>query len=144
MRGRPGPRRLTVTTRASRDEERIRLEVADTGTGIAAEIQARIFEPFFTTKPPGYGTGLGLGLCRAIIVAHGGTIQVDGRPGEGAIFRIELPVTVPSALPEARALEPPPSVQGKRSEEHTSELQSPMYLVCRLLLEKKKKIYKNT
>ena len=113
MRGRPGPRRLTVTTRASREEERIRLEVADTGTGIAAEIQARIFEPFFTTKPPGYGTGLGLGLCRAIIVAHGGTIQVDGRPGEGAIFRIELPVTVPSALPEARALEPPPSVQGK-------------------------------
>src|SRR5438128_4188108 len=113
MRGRPGPRRLTVTTRASREEERIRLEVADTGTGIAAEIQARIFEPFFTTKPPGYGTGLGLGLCRAIIVAHGGTIQVDGRPGEGAIFRIELPVTVPSALPEARALEPLPSVQGK-------------------------------
>src|SRR2546427_8275873 len=113
MRGRPGPRRLTVTTRASREEERIRLEVADTGTGIAAEIQARIFEPFFTTKPPGYGTGLGLGLCRAIIVAHGGTVQVDGRPGEGAIFRIELPVTVPSALPEARALEPPPSGPGK-------------------------------
>src|SRR2546422_10179438 len=111
--GMPGPRRLTVTTRASREEERIRLEVADTGTGIAAEIQARIFEPFFTTKPPGYGTGLGLRLCRAVIVAHGGTIQVDRRPGEGAIFRIELPVTVPSALLEARALEPLPSVQGK-------------------------------
>src|SRR5437016_10177944 len=113
MRGRPGPRRLTVTTRASREEERIRLEVADTGTGIAAEIQARIFEPFFTTKPPGHGTGLGLGLCRAIIVAHGGTIEVESRPGEGAIFRVELPLTVPSSGPEVRELESLPAIQGK-------------------------------
>src|SRR5206468_12795667 len=75
MRGRPGPR-LTLTTRLSREEQSIRLEVADTGIGIAPEIQGRIFEPFFTTKPPGHGTGLGLGLCRAIIVAHGGTIEV--------------------------------------------------------------------
>src|SRR5947208_15329039 len=44
--------------------------------------------------------------AEVLLLALGGTIQVDGRPGEGAIFRIELPVTVPSALPEARALEP--------------------------------------
>jgi len=112
MRGRPGPR-LTLTTRLSREEQSIRLEVADTGIGIAPEIQGRIFEPFFTTKPPGHGTGLGLGLCRAIIVAHGGTIEVESRPGEGAIFRVELPLTVPSSGPEVRELESLPAIQGK-------------------------------
>ena len=112
MRGRPGPR-LTLTSRLSREEQSIRLEVADTGIGIAPEIQGRIFEPFFTTKPPGHGTGLGLGLCRAIIVAHGGTIEVESRPGEGAIFRVELPLTVPSSGPEVRELESLPAIQGK-------------------------------
>ena len=113
MRKWPGPRRLTVMTRLSREEQRIQLEVADSGIGIAPEVQARIFEPFFTTKPPGQGTGLGLGLCRTIIVAHGGTIRVESGPGEGATFRIELPLTAPAAGPEARALESLPAIEGK-------------------------------
>ena len=56
---------------------------------------------------------MGLGLCRAIIVAHGGTIEVESRPGEGAIFRVELPLTVPSSGPEVRELESLPAIQGK-------------------------------
>ncbi|PYM85197.1 MAG: hypothetical protein DME09_06530 [Candidatus Rokuibacteriota bacterium] len=94
-----GPRRLTVTTRQDPGGERVRLEVADTGPGIPAELHIRIFEPFFTTKAPGLGTGLGLPLCRGIIEAHGGTIQLESRPGHGTVFRVELPLVPPPAAP---------------------------------------------
>jgi CheY-like chemotaxis protein/two-component sensor histidine kinase len=93
----PRPSRLTLTTRREADRGRVWLEVADTGPGIPPEIQSRIFEPFFTTKPPGQGTGLGLSLCHGVVESHGGTIGVRSRPGEGAVFRIELPVTPPPA-----------------------------------------------
>ena len=85
-----------------RDEIRVRLftdrqcavaEVTDTGAGISDEVLGRIFEPFFTTKPVGIGTGLGLPICRSILAAHGGTIEVECRPGEGATFRIALPAS---------------------------------------------------
>jgi len=102
MRGTPPPRRLTLTTRHDPGRGRITLEVADSGPGIPPEIQARIFEPFFTTKPPGEGTGVGLALCQGIVEAHGGSIGVESRPGQGAIFRIELPVVAPPRVrPEA-------------------------------------------
>ncbi len=113
MRGRPGTRRLTLTTRHSPDERRVWLEVADTGPGISPAIQARLFEPFFTTKPPGEGTGLGLALCRSIIEAHGGTIQVASALGEGTVFRVELPLGAPRDVTEAPAVESLPPVQGK-------------------------------
>jgi two-component system NtrC family sensor kinase len=86
------PRRLTITTEADSTHRRIRLTVADTGPGIPHDLQQRIFEPFFTTKPPGLGTGLGLSLCQGIVESHGGTIQAESAPGQGAVFRIELPV----------------------------------------------------
>ncbi|HEV8640987.1 MAG TPA: MASE1 domain-containing protein [Methylomirabilota bacterium] len=105
MRERPVPRRLTLTTRHDQSERRVWLEVADTGPGIPPEIHARIFEPFFTTKPPGQGTGLGLALCRGIVEAHGGTIRVQSHPGQGAVFRVELPL----AERQAGAPETPPS-----------------------------------
>jgi two-component system NtrC family sensor kinase len=63
----------------------------DNGCGIPAEIRKKIFEPFFTTKPVGQGTGLGLGICRAILEQHGGTIAVNSEPGQGSEFRFELP-----------------------------------------------------
>jgi len=96
--------------------ERVRLEVADTGPGIPAELRTRIFEPFFTTKAPGHGTGLGLALCRGIIEAHGGTIQMESRPGHGTVFRIELPlVTPPAAPPRTSATPSLPSIQGGKA-----------------------------
>jgi C4-dicarboxylate-specific signal transduction histidine kinase len=100
----PHPRRLTFTTDTDPARTHVVLEVADTGPGMRPEIQDRIFEPFFTTKPPGVGTGLGLPLCRGIIEGHEGTLQVQSQPGQGTVFRLELPVgDEPRAEPAAPA-----------------------------------------
>ncbi len=91
----PGPRRIALTTRLDPARAQVSLEVADTGPGIPADIQRRIFEPFFTTKPPGQGTGLGLSLCRGLVESHGGSLEVRSEAGQGAAFRMVLPVTTP-------------------------------------------------
>ena len=67
------------------------IRVADTGQGIAPEVQSRLFEPFFTTKAPGVGTGLGLPMVRRILVEHGGRVEVESLPGVGSTFTIHLP-----------------------------------------------------
>ena len=81
--------RLRCRTRAL-PGGRIELVVADTGPGVPAEVRARLFEPFFTTRPD--GTGLGLALCREIVVQHGGQITLDDDTPIGATFRVVLPI----------------------------------------------------
>ncbi|HCT76735.1 MAG TPA: histidine kinase, partial [Micromonosporaceae bacterium] len=82
----------TLTLRTGRDEDRIFVEVADTGPGIPQAIRPRIFEPFFTTKPVGEGTGLGLDISYRIVVnKHHGDIRVDSVPGNTR-FRVLLPI----------------------------------------------------
>jgi two-component system cell cycle sensor histidine kinase/response regulator CckA len=71
------------------------IEVSDDGPGIPPDVMAKIFEPFFTTKPVGEGTGLGLATVYGIVKQSDGWIAVDSKPGEGAAFRIFLPVHVP-------------------------------------------------
>jgi two-component system cell cycle sensor histidine kinase/response regulator CckA len=73
------------------------IEVADDGPGIPPEVLSKIFDPFFTTKPVGEGTGLGLATVYGIVRQSDGFIHVDSKPGEGAAFRIFLPVHVPTA-----------------------------------------------
>jgi PAS domain S-box-containing protein len=75
----------------------VRLIVRDTGSGIPAKILERIFDPFFTTKDVGVGTGLGLSLVHGIVTDLGGGIEVDGRPGEGAVFTVYLPLASAAA-----------------------------------------------
>ena len=82
--------------------EQALIEVSDDGAGIPPEVLNKIFDPFFTTKPVGEGTGLGLATVYGIVKQSDGWIAVDSRPGEGAAFRIFLPIHV------AAVMAPPP------------------------------------
>ena len=85
------PRGGRLAIRAARVQNKVRLEIADTGSGIAPELLPRIFDPWVTTKPAGRGTGLGLSITRDVIARHGGTIEAASEPGR-TVFTIELPV----------------------------------------------------
>lgn len=83
----------TITIRTKRHgDDKVCVEISDTGKGIAPEHINRIFEPFFTTKPVGKGTGLGLSLSYGIIKRHGGQIEVESIEGQGTTFRLLLPI----------------------------------------------------
>jgi signal transduction histidine kinase len=79
-----------IIVQASREPKAVRLDVIDTGCGIAAEELPKIFRPFHTTKPG--GTGLGLPTTRKIVRAHSGTIDVQSELGRGTKFTIRLPI----------------------------------------------------
>ncbi len=87
---------ITIRTRCD-GEDRVVVEVSDTGSGIPKENLTRIFDPFFTTKPVGKGTGLGLSLSYSIIERHHGRFEVESEVGVGTTFRVILPVTQAAA-----------------------------------------------
>ena len=104
--------RHEIRVSARRDGERVRISVADTGSGIAPAHLPRIFDPFFSTKPPGVGTGLGLSVCKSIVVGMGGEIAVTSQPGAGTTFTVSLPLPAAASAPAAEApaaAEPPPA-----------------------------------
>lgn len=78
-----------IVLAAHTEDGTVRLQVADSGPGVPAELRGRIFEPFFTTRQK--GTGLGLAIARQIVRAHGGEIGVGEGRGGGACFTISLP-----------------------------------------------------
>ena len=84
------------------DDCELQLSVEDEGPGIPAAERERIFEPFFRRQTPEQsevsGYGLGLAICRSIVRAHGGRIQVTDRPGGGARFSVFLPTQVPAGI----------------------------------------------
>jgi two-component system sensor histidine kinase HydH len=80
---------VTVKTRMSRDG-RAEIDVIDRGSGIDAKNLENIFNPFFTTKPD--GVGFGLAIVAKIVDEHGGHIDVESTPGEGSVFRVQLPL----------------------------------------------------
>lgn len=84
------PGRITIRSRD--EDDRVILEVEDTGPGIGPEHEAKLFQPFFTTKPVGQGTGLGLSVSYGIIDSLGGHIGYRTAPAGGAVFYFDLPV----------------------------------------------------
>ncbi|HET7460863.1 MAG TPA: ATP-binding protein, partial [Longimicrobium sp.] len=78
--------------------EIVRVVVADTGPGIAAEHMEAIFDPFFTTRPPGEGTGLGLAIVASTMADFGARIEVTSAQGGGAVFTLCFP-TLPRQAP---------------------------------------------
>ena len=95
----PDGGKLSVTLMPGESE--LRIEVADTGPGIAAEEIEQIFEPYFSTKDT--GIGLGLPLTRKIIEEHGGRIDAASEPGAGAKFTVVLPRVLPDTVQEANS-----------------------------------------
>lgn len=95
----PGGGTLTLRTRRAADGG-AQLEVADSGEGMPPEVVRRAMEPFFTTKAFGKGTGLGLSMVFNTVKAHGGTVQIQSRVGEGTNVLIHLPAA-PREAPEA-------------------------------------------
>ena len=83
--------RIDLSTAPVAGDE-VELVIRDDGPGIPADVLERIFEPFFTTKKAGEGTGLGLYICRNIVAEHDGRLLAESAPGEGATFRLVLPV----------------------------------------------------
>ncbi len=82
-----------LTVRTGLDQDRVVVDICDTGPGVPPEIRDRIFEPFYTTKPVGQGTGLGLDITwRIVAKKHHGDITVESVPGSTR-FRVRLPVT---------------------------------------------------
>ena len=86
---------MEVTLTASSDTARI--EVRDWGIGIAPDAQRRIFEQFVRVADPAAHTGLGLGLyiTQQLVEAHGGSISVQSKLGEGSVFTVTLPLVEP-------------------------------------------------
>ena len=82
--------RLTIKTIFQ--DDCVSILVEDTGQGIEKENMDKIFLPFFTTKEVDEGTGLGLSVVYGIVNEHGGSIDVDSKPGQGSTFKIKFPV----------------------------------------------------
>ncbi len=106
------PAGTPVTLRLRREPGQAVIEVADQGPGLAPEQVQRVFERFYradaartrragTAEAPGSGTGLGLAIVAALVVAHRGIVEVDTLPGQGATFRVRLPLA--STAPQASA-----------------------------------------
>lgn len=82
----------TLTVRTEKAQDKVRIEISDTGVGIRKENLSRIFEAFFTTKESVKGVGLGLSVCYGFIKDHGGDIKASSKWGEGTTFTITLPL----------------------------------------------------
>jgi PAS domain S-box-containing protein len=118
----PDGGRLTITAKNIRVDEPfarmniqakpgsyVSIAIADTGTGIPADIREKIFEPFFTTKEIGVGTGLGLSTTLGIVRSHGGFINFYSEPGKGTTFNVYIPAAgeASGAAPAAEEVDLP-------------------------------------
>jgi signal transduction histidine kinase len=110
--------RGTLTIRTGRENDRLLVEVCDTGPGVPPELNQRIFEPFFTTKPVGEGTGLGLDISwRIVVKKHRGDLRLQSEPGDTR-FQVLLPFNEQDNRPTSR---PEPVGQQERDQPQERE-----------------------
>ena len=95
--------RNEIRVRSCTEDGWVHIEVLDTGRGISADQMPRLFEPFFTTRGTSEGTGLGLPVSQRIVESHGGTLEVESRPGHGSRFSVRLPQLVQDAVTTVKA-----------------------------------------
>jgi len=107
-----GGRRMLRLVTSVEEDGSARIVVEDDGPGLRDP--GRVFEYFYTTKPPGRGTGLGLGICKAIVDSHGGTLTAGNRPEGGARFTVLLPRGQAATTPKAAADGPQPAASDRR------------------------------
>jgi PAS domain S-box-containing protein len=98
-----------VAVRTTSENGNVVLEVADHGIGIPAEQQQHLFQRFFRGSNAAeraiQGTGIGLSIVKAIVDAHGGSIAVESREGEGTTFRVAFPLRLPPVAPRPKRVE---------------------------------------
>ncbi|MCE9606093.1 MAG: DUF4118 domain-containing protein [Planctomycetia bacterium] len=95
------PNNAPIEISAQIEAGQLRLDVADRGSGLPPGEESRVFEKFYRApdrRQEQFGSGLGLTVCQAIVVAHGGTISAHNREGGGALFRIKLPLQSSTSL----------------------------------------------
>ncbi|CAN5463357.1 response regulator [soil metagenome] len=93
--------------------EFLRMQIADSGSGMDADTLARAVEPFFSTKPVGKGTGLGLSMVHGLATQLGGRLELDSTPGVGTTVTLCLPISEHRAGTLARSEEPQPTPTGR-------------------------------
>ena len=94
------PKGGELTLATEQDSDFFVIRIQDTGTGIPDGDIMKIYDPFFSSKSD--GVGLGLTLCYGIIVSHGGSIEVESKPGEGTIFIVSLPIKKTTSMRNTR------------------------------------------
>jgi two-component system, cell cycle sensor histidine kinase and response regulator CckA len=109
-----GPDAKQVLLRSYLREDQVVVEVSDNGAGIAAGDLSRVFDPFFTTKCAGEGSGLGLAISREIVRSFGGDLECESTPGQGATFRVCLPIADESDAVLEQREEPTEETPGPR------------------------------
>jgi signal transduction histidine kinase len=117
---------VTITTHMV-DNKTVRVEIGDTGSGIAPSVLPRIFDPFFTTKPVGHGTGLGLSITYGIVKEHRGTIEVRSEQEKGTTFVLHFPVAMHVNGSELK-LRKPDRIEPAQVEENVAHVQGPKHL----------------
>jgi PAS domain S-box-containing protein len=110
----------------------LRLEITDTGTGIAPEHLPRVFEPYFTTKPD--GNGLGLATVYSIVRRHRGHIEAESAPGRGATFRCWLPAAAGVSVAKTDSAPPLLAAPGSEGRLLFMDDEEPIRLMAEALL----------